>query len=428
MKLTKLGLNELKLKATDDCGNETRGTRMINIIQRLIAGQYINIVESGDSATISADISEDYYDKAKIQELLADLDTVKFKIVSVLPSVGVSNFIYLVEKTAPDVGYDQYIWEADQNQFYPIGDTDIDLSDYYTKLQTYSKEEVYNMSEVDARLENKQDLFSNGLDITPDDNKYLSFVDLGSKIVQKLRLSSLWGDYIKPKFTSTIYGNLSDTTKISSIDPATTPFANHFTIAQLWTYLKNNKFGRESVTTVTDGTKMGTLDVGQTNPVKEFTAATLWTYILTKLTTTISSASTNQQAPSNKAVYDYVEARRRYLHILTRYNNDALQFPMGWCAIITENDSETYESIAQWLYNNQYRSLETAYYFAGGCCGTTGVRNSADTGTTYIGRVVSGAFSEDGTTIKYKYDYNAWVSINGERCVVYSHPLMKLTP
>ena len=103
MKLTNLGLNELHLKATDDCGNETRGTRMINIIQRLIAGQYINIVESGDSATISADISADYYDKAKIHELLADLDTVKFKIVSVLPSVGVSNFIYLVEKTAPDL-------------------------------------------------------------------------------------------------------------------------------------------------------------------------------------------------------------------------------------------------------------------------------------------------------------------------------------
>lgn len=427
MKLTNLGLNELHLKATDDCGNETRGTRMINIIQRLIAGQYINIVESGDSATISADISADYYDKAKIHELLADLDTVKFKIVSVLPSVGVSNFIYLVEKTAPDVGYDQYIWEADQNQFYPIGDTDIDLSDYYTKLQTYEKSEVYNTTEVDNLLDAKQDLFSNGLDIVPADNKYLSFVDLGSKLVMKLRLSSLWEDWLRPKFSSTIYGNLSDTTKITSLDPATTPFANHFTIAQLWTYLKNNKFGREAVTTVTDGTKMGTLDVGQTNPVKEFTAATLWTYILTKLTTTISSASTNQQAPSNKAVYDYVEARRRYLHILERRNNDSLQYPMGWVAIITDNDTETYESIAQWLYDNQYRSMETSYYWVGGCCGTTGVRNQQDTGTTYIGKVTSGAFSADGTTITFKFDYNGTVGLQATRAVVHSHPLMKPT-
>lgn len=427
MKLTNLGLNELHLKATDDCGNETRGTRMINIIQRLIAGQYINIVESGDSATISADISADYYDKAKIHELLADLDTVKFKIVSVLPSVGVSNFIYLVEKTAPDVGYDQYIWEADQNQFYPIGDTDIDLSDYYTKLQTYEKSEVYNVTEVDNLLDAKQDLFSNGLDIVPADNKYLSFVDLGSKLVMKLRLSSLWEDWLRPKFSSTIYGNLSDTTKITSLDPGTTPFANHFTIAQLWTYLKNNKFGREAVTTVTDGTKMGTLDVGQTNPVKEFTAATLWTYILTKLTTTISSASTNQQAPSNKAVYDYVEARRRYLHILERKNNDSLQYSMGWVAIITDNDTETYESIAQWLYDNQHRSMETSYYWVGGCCGTTGVRNQQDTGTTYIGRVTSGAFSADGTTITFKFDYNGTVGFQANRAVVHSHPLMKLT-
>lgn len=428
MKLTNLGLNELHLKATDDCGNETRGTRMINIIQRLIAGQYINIVESGDSATISADISADYYDKAKIHELLADLDTVKFKIVSVLPSVGVSNFIYLVEKTAPDVGYDQYIWEADQNTFYPIGDTDIDLSDYYTKLQTYEKSEVYNTTEVDNLLDAKQDLFSNGLDIVPADNKYLSFVDLGSKLVMKLRLSSLWEDWLRPKFASTIYGNLSDTTKITSLDPGTSPFANHFTIAQLWTYLKNNKFGREAVTTVTDGTKMGTLDVGQANPVKEFTAATLWTYILTKLTTTISSASTNQQAPSNKAVYDYVEARRRYLHILERKNNDSLQYSMGWVAIITDNDTETYATIAKWLYDNQYRTSETSYYWVGGCCGTTGVRNQQDTGTAYIGRVTSGAFSADGTTITLKYDYNGTVGFQATRAVVHSHPLMKLTP
>lgn len=427
MKISSIGTYNLKIYAEDDCGNETRGTRMINIIQRLIAGQYINIVESGDSATISADISADYYDKAKIHELLADLDTVKFKIVSVLPSVGVSNFIYLVEKTAPDVGYDQYIWEADQNQFYPIGDTDIDLSDYYTKLQTYEKSEVYNVTEVDNLLDAKQDLFSNGLDIVPADNKYLSFVDLGSKLVMKLRLSSLWEDWLRPKFSSTIYGNLSDTTKITSLDPSTTPFANHFTIAQLWTYLKNNKFGREAVTTVTDGTKMGTLDVGQTNPVKEFTAATLWTYILTKLTTTISSASTNQQAPSNKAVYDYVEARRRYLHILERKNNDSLQYSMGWVAIITDNDTETYESIAQWLYDNQYRSAENSYYWVGGCCGTTGVRNQQDTGTTYIGRVTSGAFSADGTTITFKYDYNGTVGFQATRAIVHSHPLMKLT-
>ena len=149
------GEKNINFSAEDDCGNKTRGNRMITIIQNLLAGRYVEITESGDTATISVDPSADYYNKNEINEIIADLDTVQFKIVTALPAVGALNVIYLVAKAAPDTGYDQYIWNTDDNQFHAIGDTDIDLSDYYTKLQTYQKSEVYNRTEADAKFQEK---------------------------------------------------------------------------------------------------------------------------------------------------------------------------------------------------------------------------------------------------------------------------------
>ena len=111
------GKKNVNLKSTDLCGNTRNGVREVNIIQRLLEGQYISILEDGDKATISADVSADYYNKAQINELLGDLDTVKFKVVSALPAVGAENVIYLVPKASPDVGYDQYIWDADASLF-----------------------------------------------------------------------------------------------------------------------------------------------------------------------------------------------------------------------------------------------------------------------------------------------------------------------
>ena len=424
VKLTKLGLNGINLKSTDDCGNETRGTRMINIVQRLIAGQYINIEENGDSATISADISADYYDKTKINELLADLDTVKFKIVSVLPTVGASNYIYLVEKTAPEVGYDQYIWNTDDSTFYPIGDTDIDLSDYYTKLQTYAKTEVYNKTEADTKFQEK---LTDGGALSPvSDTTTFANITLATKVVKSITGLSIW-NYIVNKIGAERLDSIDDDTRISGINYSLTPPHKYFKASILFGYIMS-KIGVRIETTMTDDTYLSNFSPSAASQVTSLKGSTIWSYFLTKLTTTIGSTSTNSQVPSNKAVYDYVEARRRYLHILTRYNNDSLQYPMGWCAIITDNATETYATIAQWLYDNQYRSNENSYYFVGGCCGTTGVRNQQDTGTTYIGRVTSGAFSADGTSITFKYDYNGTVGFQATRAIVYSHPLMKLTP
>ena len=183
------GEKEVKIKATDLCGNTRNEARIVNIIQRLREGQYIVIDETGDTATISADISSDYYNKHQINELLGDLDTVKFKIVTELPAIGAENVIYLVAKTAPDVGYDQYIWDADAGTFYPIGDTDIDLSDYYTKLQADDKfqEKLSDASAIS----------------TVTDTTDFSQVSLGTKTVKQATGLSIW-NYIKSKMVGAI--------------------------------------------------------------------------------------------------------------------------------------------------------------------------------------------------------------------------------
>lgn len=451
MQFSKNGRYDINFSATDNCGNETRGVRQVVIVQNLREGDYIKITEQGTTATISADLTEGYYNKDEINAFLADLDTVKFKKVAVLPPFGAMNVIYLVAKEAPDEGYWMYIWNEVTSDFEPIGDTNIDLSDYYTKTESdtryYQKSDVYTKTESDNRYYNKtesdtryyqksqvynksesdelfQDKLSNGADLTAADGTYLSYVDLSAKKTSKLKLSDLWG-YIKGKFTGDSLSSVTDSTRVSGIDTSQSDVHKYFTAGMFWNYIKD-KFTKETINTVQDSTLMGTVNVDSADPVKQFTASTLWTYIIGKSTKTVSNTATDTQIPSNKAVYTYVEARRRYLHTLVRYNNDAKEYPMGWLTLITDNATETYATIAKWLYDNNHRTPQTSYYWVGGCCGTTGVRNSADTGTAYIGRVTSGAFSEDGTSITYKYDYNGTVSVNDVRTTVYSEPLMKL--
>lgn len=121
-------------------------------------------------------------------------------------------------------------------------------------------------------------------------------------------------------------------------------------------------------------------------------------------------------------IYEQFDRRKKSLHILTRYNNDAKQYSMGWIAIVTANTTETYDSFAKWLYNKNYRSIETTYPFVGGCLGTTGVASTSG-GTAYVGRVGSGAYSADGTTVTFKWDYNGTTNAASARCSVISFPI-----
>ena len=328
------GKKKVNLKTTDLCGNTTREEREVNIIQKLREGQYINIVESGDTATISADVSADYYNKYQINELFADLDTVKFKIVDELPAVGAENVIYLVAKTAPDTGYDQYIWDSHDGVFYPIGDTDIDLSDYYTKLQSddryYQKSEVYNKTETYSKTEADNKFLENltVTEYTQDlyDNDRISKIDPDGKSAKNTPLSKVW-EWILRHLTPATVSSITDTTNISGVEPNDSQVVKNYQGLSIWNYIKT-KLTKETLTSVNDNTLMGTTDTSQANPVQQFTGLTLWNYIKSKFTSyklpeVIDSTMLGTVRPNQTDPVQYVFASE-----LFEYMADKM-FPVG---------------------------------------------------------------------------------------------------
>ena len=80
------------------------------------------------------------------------------------PSADCSNAVYLVPKSGKQ-GYKEYICvnegteEASSWRFEEIGDTDVNLSDYYRKSETYSS------VEIDGKLASKQDKLTAGTNV-----------------------------------------------------------------------------------------------------------------------------------------------------------------------------------------------------------------------------------------------------------------------
>lgn len=144
------------------------------------------------------DISN-YYNKTEIQDLLNAMGNLRMQIVETLPAAGQSNVIYLVKRSGINI-YDQWIY---QNYAWAnIGDTSVDLTQYYTKNQTnakleeyYTKTETYSKTEVNNL---KQDKLSTGSSITLGDSTKLSQVDLGNKLVNAATLQDIY-TYIKTK-------------------------------------------------------------------------------------------------------------------------------------------------------------------------------------------------------------------------------------
>ena len=78
-------------------------------------------------------------------------------VVESLPTQDIdTNTIYMILKSAPTTNniYDEYMYI--NNAWELIGNTEVDLSNYYTKTETYSK------SETDIALGNKQDMLTLG--------------------------------------------------------------------------------------------------------------------------------------------------------------------------------------------------------------------------------------------------------------------------
>jgi len=73
-----------------------------------------------------------------LKEMIANLANLQIEIVDQLPSIGETNIIYLVKKSssAPDI-HDEYVFV--EGKWEKIGDTEIDLSNYYTRAEVDAK-------------------------------------------------------------------------------------------------------------------------------------------------------------------------------------------------------------------------------------------------------------------------------------------------
>lgn len=120
--------------------------------------------------------SSNVYTKSETNDLIAAIDTFEAVIVQSLPQTGEPKTIYLVPKTGG--GYTEYLYIS--NAWEEIGDTDIDLTDYYTKSETNNllsakadASSVYTKSESDALLNAKQDTLVSGTNIKTVNNESL---------------------------------------------------------------------------------------------------------------------------------------------------------------------------------------------------------------------------------------------------------------
>lgn len=97
-----------------------------------------------------------------LKTMIGNLANLQISVVNTLPLTGETNVIYLVKKegTTPDV-HDEYVYVEDTWE--KIGNTDIDLSNYYTKDQVYTKDEVYTKNEVYTKAEVENKLSDSGL-------------------------------------------------------------------------------------------------------------------------------------------------------------------------------------------------------------------------------------------------------------------------
>ena len=84
-----------------------------------------------------------------LKEMIANLANLQMEIVDQLPSVGETNIIYLVKKSgsAPDI-HDEYVFV--DGKWEKIGDTEIDLSNYYTRDEVDDKLTGFGAGDVIA--------------------------------------------------------------------------------------------------------------------------------------------------------------------------------------------------------------------------------------------------------------------------------------
>lgn len=392
----------------------------------------------------------------KVKSLFESLTgKVNVSIVATKPpkSSAVNNTMYYVGTESP-----YRIWFFVNDDYTDFGSTALDLSDYFTK------------DEVNDLLEEKVDKVT------------------GKSLV-------LDTDITQITTNKTDIANIKDDENLTSFGKVKLEFDK-----------KQDKITDSTLSTLTDSTTVSSVSAtDKTN--KTFALSALWTWITGKLSTTISSSSTDVQIPSAKAVWDsvytdvlnyntmsslddilseinvsdgcskfayitnltpvqtagassnegYIKVSlngnkamieffpsdkgerwwviknttwgdwtngAKYMHTLARYINDAKEYTVGWFSIINEKKTMTYAEMGEWLKDNGHTTLAKSYHYCGGCAGSTEVRNATNTGSVYVGIVVSGVFwNESENKIYFKTNYNGSLSIQSTRCTVISERL-----
>lgn len=108
-----------------------------------------SIIDNLDSSAVDKSLSANQ--GRILKEMISNLVNLRLQIVAELPERGETNIIYLIQKDgeAPDT-YDEYVYIEDKWE--KIGNTDVDLSNYYTKEDVYNKSEI---NEIKSQIESQ---------------------------------------------------------------------------------------------------------------------------------------------------------------------------------------------------------------------------------------------------------------------------------
>lgn len=91
--------------------------------------------------SIKTNVATNYYTKTTIEDIVATVKKNAFSIVTALPETGEEGIIYLIKKNDENI-HTQYIWE--NNDYINLGDTTLNLDNYYTKAMIDSKYTALN--------------------------------------------------------------------------------------------------------------------------------------------------------------------------------------------------------------------------------------------------------------------------------------------
>lgn len=146
------GLGTAAFKAVGDFATAAQGTKADNAMPKS-GGTFTGLVTLSGNPTADMHAATKKYVDSAISGV-TQFDVAKYDSFNKLPTAGKKGVIYLVPDTHSDSNdaYDEYIWNtaAEKPAYEKIGNTDVNLSNYYTKGDVYTK------TEVDTKLGNKQ--------------------------------------------------------------------------------------------------------------------------------------------------------------------------------------------------------------------------------------------------------------------------------